>query len=164
VQFFLTKKFHHFAEAKKSAKRRDIMTRHANKKHIDRTTSDLQEAELAWGVSHRFGPLFSSDDEAREAWILNRPRLMSLFAFGGRRPLGWWKFEAPFAYPGFNREKSALWEANLLGAAERRALEASWREEFSKSLEPNFTFRGREGHYLTGRAAHIAPNEQSRAQ
>ena len=76
---------------------------------------------------------------------------MQLFAHGGRRPQAWWKFEAPFKYPGFNLERSALWAAGLLGAAEARELEASWREEFDRSLAPDFTFLG-----LTGREAHIA--------
>jgi len=132
------------------------MTRHANKPFIDRTTTSLQEAELAWGTSHHLGSTLPTDEQAREAWALNRERLMSLFAHGGRRPQGWWKFEAPFKFPGFNRERSALWEAGLLGAAEARALERDWREEFAKSLEPSFTFRERSGHALTGREAHIA--------
>jgi hypothetical protein len=132
------------------------MTRHPNKPHIDRTTTDLQEAELAWGVSHRLGPLFSSDDEAREAWFLNRPRLMSLFAFGGRRPQAWWKFEAKIPWPGFSLERSTLWEAGLLGKAEARQLEHDWHSEFVQSLAPGFTFRERDGHYLTGHAAHVA--------
>jgi hypothetical protein len=132
------------------------MTRHANKPQIDRSTTDLQEAELAWGVSHRLGSTFNNDEEAREAWILNRDRIMNLFAFGGRRPMGWWRHESPLPWPGFSRERSTLWEAGLLGAAERRALEADWREEFFKSLAPGFTFREREGHYLHGHEAHIA--------
>jgi hypothetical protein len=132
------------------------MTRHANKPVIDRTTTDLQEAQLAWGTSHRFGPLFSNDEQAREAWFLNRERLMRLFAFGGRRPLAWWKFEAKIPWPGFNRERSTLWEANLLGATERRQLEHDWHSEFVQSLAPNFTFRERDGHYLHGHEAHIA--------
>jgi len=81
------------------------MTRHANKPQIDRTTTSLQEAELAWGVSHRLGSTFSNDEEAREAWILNRDRLMRLFAFGGRRPQGWWRFETSLKFPGFSRER-----------------------------------------------------------
>jgi hypothetical protein len=39
-----------------------------------------------------------------------------------------------------------------LEKAEARELEASWREEFYKSLAPDFTF----GDSLTGHAAHIA--------
>jgi hypothetical protein len=126
------------------------MTRHANKPQIDRTTSSLQEAELAWGTSPRLGSFFSTDEEAREAWILNRERLMSLFAFGGRRPQGWWKFESQIPWPGFSRERSTLWEANLLGAAERRELETIWYEEFNRSLSPGFAFHG-----LTGGEAHL---------
>jgi hypothetical protein len=127
------------------------MTRHANKPHIDRTTTSLQEAELAWGVSPRIGPTVQDEDEARRLWVQNRARFMQLFAHGGRRPMAWWRFEAPFKYPGFHLERSTLWAAGLLEPAEARELEASWREEFNRSLAPDFTFGD-----LTGRAAHIA--------
>jgi hypothetical protein len=110
----------------------------------------LQEQELWLGTSHR-GSLFASEEERRRQWVEHRDRLMQLFAHSGRRPLAWWKFEAPFKYPGFNRERSALWEANLLGAAEARQLEQHWRDEFNLSLAPGFTFQG-----LTGWDAHIA--------
>jgi len=33
----------------------------------------------------------------------------------------------------------------VLGAAEVRELERSWREAFDESLEPGFTFRGHNG-------------------
>jgi hypothetical protein len=127
------------------------MTRHANKPHIGRTSTSLQEMELWLGPSHHIGPTVRDDDERRRLWVENRERFMQLFAHGGRRPMAWWKFEAPFKYPGFNLERSTLWAAGLLGAAEARTLEASWREEFNRSLAPDFTFNG-----LKGRAAHIA--------
>ena len=76
--------------------------------------------------------------------------MMELFAHNGRRPLAWWRFEAPFKYPGFNLERSSLWAAGLLGAAEARALEQDWREEFDRSREAGFTFQG-----LSGWDAHI---------
>jgi hypothetical protein len=127
------------------------MTRHANKPHIDRTTTSLQEMELWLGPSHRIGPTVQDDDEARRLWVQNRARFMQLFAHGGRRPMAWWKFEAPIPYPGFATEKSTLWTVGFLEESERRELEKSWEEEFYKSLAPDFSFNG-----LTGRAAHIA--------
>jgi hypothetical protein len=127
------------------------MTRHANKPVIDRTSTSLQEMELWLGPSHRIGSTFSDNEARRRAWIENRDRLLQLFAHNGRRPQAWWQFEAPFKYPGFNLERSTLWAAGLLGAAEARELEASWREEFNRSLAPDFTFCA-----LRGREAHIA--------
>src|SRR5262245_18104272 len=106
------------------------MTRHANKPHIDRTSSSLQEAELWVGPSHRIGSTFSDDNARRRCWVENRERMMQLFAHNGRRPQAWWAFEAPFKYPGFNLERSTLWAAGLLDKAEARQLEAHWRVEF----------------------------------
>jgi hypothetical protein len=127
------------------------MTRHANKPFIDRTSTSLQEMELWLGPSHHIGSTVRDDDQRRRLWVENRDRFMQLFAHGGRRPMAWWQFEAPFKYPGFNLERSTLWAAGLLGAAEARTLEQDWREEFNRSLAPDFTFGS-----LTGRAAHIA--------
>jgi hypothetical protein len=113
--------------------------------------TSTQEMELWLGRSHRSGSAFSDDEQRRRAWLEHRDRLLQCFAHSGRRPQAWWKFEAPFKYPGFNQERSALWAAGLLGAAEARALEQAWREEFDRSLAPGFTFRD-----LTGWDAHIA--------
>jgi len=127
------------------------MTRHANKPFIDRTTTSLQEMELWLGPSVRIGSTFSDDEQRRRLWVENRSRMMELFAHNGRRPQAWWKFEAPFKYPGFNLERSTLWAAGLLSTAEARELEQSWREEYNRSLELGFTFQG-----LSGFDAHIA--------
>lgn len=117
---------------------------------VEHTITRLQEMELWLGRSHR-GSAFSDDDQRRQLWFEHRERLMEYWANGGRRPQAWWRFEAPIPYPGFNLEKSTLWAAGLLGAAEARQLEADWRDEFNRSLEPDFTFLG-----LTGGNAHIA--------
>jgi hypothetical protein len=114
------------------------------------TITSKQEMELWLGASPR-GSAFSDDEARRRLWVEHRERLMQLFAHNGRRPQAWWKFEAPFKYPGFNLERSTLWAAGLLEAKEARALEADWREEFDRSLAPGFTFRG-----LSGWEAHIA--------
>ena len=50
----------------------------------------------------------------------------------GRRPLAWWQYDAPVTvkWPGYERERSTLWQAGLLlGDDERAALEAEWRRE-----------------------------------
>jgi hypothetical protein len=123
----------------------------AKRPKADPTITRTQEQELWLGKSHRGGSAFSDDDERRHAWFEHRDRLMQSFAHNGRRPQAWWKFEAPFKYPGFNQERSALWAAGLCGAAEARTLEQSWREEFDRSLAPGFSFCD-----LTGWEAHIA--------
>jgi hypothetical protein len=127
------------------------MTRHANKPVIDRTSTSLVEMELWLGPSPRIGSVFSDDDERRRLWEENRPRLMQLFANGGRRPQAWWRYESPIPWPGFALERSSLWEAGLLDKAEARELVAHWHAEFEHSVAPGFTYLG-----LTGREAHIA--------
>jgi len=127
------------------------MTRHANKPTINRTTTSLQEMELWLGSSPRQGSLFSDNDARRRAWFENRDRLMGYWACNGRRPQAWWRYESPIPWPGFNLERSTLFAAGLLSPAEAFELEASWYEEFNRSLAPDFTFQG-----LTGREAHIA--------
>jgi hypothetical protein len=122
---------------------------------VERTISRLQEQELWLGRSQH-GSTFASDEERRSLWFEHRDRLMQLFANNGRRPQAWWKFEAPFTYPGFNQEKSTLWAAGLLGAAEARTLEEDWRQEFDRSLAPGFTFNDGPRGVLTGWEAHIA--------
>jgi hypothetical protein len=101
------------------------------------------------------GPL-AGDEEERRLWFEHRIRLLEWFGGNGRRPQAWWRYEAPFKYPGFNREKSALWEAGLLGEEEVARLEQEWREEFVRSLAPGFSFHDGPRGILTGREAHIA--------
>jgi hypothetical protein len=114
------------------------------------TITRLQELEL-WIGPGRSGSTFADDAARRHAWFEHRERLMRLFAHGGRRPQAWWKFESPISWPSFSRERSTLWTAGLLEAAEARELEASWREVFNRSLAADFTFHG-----LSGGEAHIA--------
>jgi hypothetical protein len=113
------------------------------------TITPTQEMEL-WLGSQR-GSAFSDDDQRRKMWVQHRDRLMQLFANDGRRPQAWWRYESPVPWPGFNQERSTLLASGLLGKAEARALEQSWREEFDRSLASGFSFRD-----LTGWDAHIA--------
>jgi hypothetical protein len=117
---------------------------------VNNTITRLQELELWLGRSHR-GSLFASDEQRRHAWFEHRDRLMGYWACNGNRPIAWWKFESPIPWPGYNLARSTLWAAGLCGAAEARALEQGWREEFDRSLTPGFTFQG-----LSGWEAHIA--------
>jgi hypothetical protein len=107
--------------------------------------------ELWLGPSHRGGSAFGDDEQRCSAWFEHRDRLMGYWACNGHRPIAWWKYESPIPLPGYNLARSTLWAAGLLGAAEARALEAGWREEFDRSLTPGFAFQN-----LTGWEAHIA--------
>jgi hypothetical protein len=75
--------------------------------------------------------VFNSPEELRDAWARGRDVVMRLWARGGRRPQGWWAFEAgDLRYPGYSRERSVLWRANVLTADERAELEAAWAQAF----------------------------------
>ena len=65
---------------------------------------------------------------------------MDLFAMRGRRPVAWWQYDAPIPYPGQDLERSALYEAGLLGEQEREQLVTEWREEFERAQVPGFGF------------------------
>jgi hypothetical protein len=113
-----------------------------------------QEMEL-WLGPGPHGSAFESRAELRDAWARNRDRLMTMFAKHGRRPAGWWEFEAPFSRP-FEHEASALYEADLLGEQERAELERAWRREFERSWRPGFFHCEGPGLIFRGAAARRA--------
>jgi hypothetical protein len=126
-------------------------------RHTSPPVSDInktQEMEL-WLSNAGKTSAFTDDNERRRAWFRHRTRLSELFASPGRRMWAWWRFESKIKYPGFNLERSTLWEANLLKPAERVELEREWRTEFDRSLQPNFAFHDH-GKILTGWQGHIA--------
>ncbi len=104
--------------------------------------------ELWLGPSHR-GSLFSSREDLHAAWLMNRDRVMAAHAKWGRRPMAWWEFEAPFPRPS-DRERSALFEAGLLGVEEREQLVAWWRRQFERAYEPLFFHCEGPGRYFSG--------------
>jgi hypothetical protein len=64
---------------------------------------------------------FDTEEEAGAAWAQHRERILEHYP--GRRPMGWWHFEAgDLRYPGYDRERSTLYETGLLGEAERAEL------------------------------------------
>jgi hypothetical protein len=68
---------------------------------------------------------------------------MPILAVNGRRPFGWWTFDAAnfgLRYPGRDREHSVLYVEGLLDEVEARELLAYWREEFDKANAPDFTY------------------------
>jgi len=115
-----------------------------------------QQMELWLGPSHH-GSAFASDEHRRAAWFRHRDRLMQRWGKDGRRPLGWWEYEAPekgLRFPGSKvHERSILYEfSDVLSAAERTELEAYWRKEFERSWAPNFSFYA-DGKIYSGDAA-----------
>ena len=90
----------------------------------------------------RYGPdprwdAFHSEEEHRDAWARNRDRLLAAYRHD-RRPMAWWRFEAPFPFPGYEREQSTLFDAGLLDEEEAAALVREWRREFERAWEPHF--------------------------
>ena len=119
------------------------------------------DQEMSFWLGHP-PDVFANEDEARALWTRHSPRLMDLFAMRGRRPVAWWKFDAPIPYPGDEFERSALYEAGLLSPEEREQLVAEWREEFDRAQAPGFGFcaglrpDGKGALWLTGQAARRA--------
>jgi hypothetical protein len=115
-----------------------------------------QEQELWLGPSPYLGSFFSDAEHVRAAWFRHRARLLELFGGRGHRPAGWWTFEAPIEHPGYDRERSTLYEAGLLGEEERIELLAYWREQFDRAHGAGFFYCGGPGRILEGEAARRA--------
>jgi hypothetical protein len=120
-----------------------------------RQLSGSEEMTLWLGAppANDIEPGFASEDDAREAWFRNRERLMAHFASNGKRPLGWWWFESSVPFPGYFKQRSTLFEHDLLDAAERAELLAYWREEFERSWSRDFFFCDGPGEFYEGAAA-----------
>jgi hypothetical protein len=112
--------------------------------------------ELWLGPSHH-GSAFASDEHRRAVWFRYRDRIMQRWGSGGRRPQGWWTYEAPEGlwYPGRDHERSVLYTAGVLTEEEARELREQWRNEFDRSWEPHFSFCAGPGKIFTGDAARV---------
>jgi hypothetical protein len=124
------------------------------RRHPRGALTDEQTMELWLGPSHR-GSAFDSREELYQAWLKHRDKVMATWAKHGKRPAGWWEFEAPFPRP-FEHEASALYEHGLLGEQERAELLSRWRREFVRANEPNFFFCDGPGRILKGEPARVA--------
>jgi hypothetical protein len=111
--------------------------------------------ELALGPSHVSGSLFSTREELRDAWERGRGLVMKEWAKNGRRPMAFWQFESPISYPGYERERSALYEAGMLGEEEASELVEEWRREFERAQQSDF-FTHSNGKVLGGAPARRA--------
>ena len=109
---------------------------------------------LFGGGDARWEGAFDDEAEARDAWQRHRDRLMA--GCSGRRPAGWWLFESPIAWPGYDRERSALYDAELLEDGERAELLAFWRVQFERAQDARFFHALNPDHYLHGPAARRA--------
>jgi hypothetical protein len=92
------------------------------------TFSELQELWL--GPHPTTGSCFCTREELVAAWAAGRAVVMRLWGSHGRRPQAWWAFDTELKYPGYYRERSFLWQHDLLGSEERGEVEAEWRQEF----------------------------------
>jgi hypothetical protein len=98
-----------------------------------------QRMFLLYGPADRWDDAFADEGEVREAWKAHRAHILSHYQHG-RRPMAWWRFEAPFPYPGYDKECAALFEAGLLGEEEREQLVAQWFVHFTRPQDPRFTY------------------------
>jgi hypothetical protein len=113
-----------------------------------------QELELWLGASHH-GSAFDSDEQRRTAWFRHRDQLMQWLAKDGRRPQAWWTYECPegLRYPGYDRERSTLYQSGVLGEEEAGELREWWRKEFDRAWDPHFFFCAGPGKIFTGAVA-----------
>lgn len=113
----------------------------------------LQELWLGPNPSYS---VLRSEQEAHKAWLQYRDEVMSLSG-RGRRPLAWWVFEAgDLRHPGYDLERSTLFQACRLTEAERAELLTYWREQFDRANAPDFSCRDGRGKSLEGEAARRA--------
>jgi hypothetical protein len=119
----------------------------------EQRASSHAELELWLGPSHH-GSLFHNEAELRAAWAQSRDLLMARYAQGGHRPQAWWAFEATdLRYPGYDRERSFLFEHSLLTDAERFELLDWWRKEFEHAFDSDFFVAVGPGQILEGARA-----------
>jgi hypothetical protein len=114
----------------------------------------VEQMELTIGPGV-MGSVFPDRESLRAAWEQSRVALLRRAA-PGRRPQGWWEFDAPdgLTFPGIDRERSALWQAGVLSAEEQTILEAEWRDEFDRCMAHDFAIaRPWPDSLLTGHAA-----------
>ena len=103
------------------------------------------------------GSVFTTEEERHTAWARHRDRLMEMWAKGGRRPLAWWWLEAgELDYPGYELERSTLYEAGLLTGTEKAELLAYWKHEFDRACRPDFFICLGPGRFLEGEEAREA--------
>jgi hypothetical protein len=122
-----------------------------------RITPD-QEMDLWLGAGPQGNPrLFASQEARQAAWLRHRHLFIGkLPSSPGRRPAAWWEYDSPIRYRGYDRERSILYEAGMLGDGERIALEAEWRHEFDRAQKPDFAYCAGPGPWLEGAAARRA--------
>jgi hypothetical protein len=104
-----------------------------------RSLSYGQRMFLLYGPADRWNDAFADDGEVCEAWKAHRAHILSHYQHG-RRPMAWWRFEAPIPYPGYDKECAALFETGLLGEEEREQLVAQWFVHFTRAQDPRFTY------------------------
>ena len=97
---------------------------------IDGSLSGSQAFELWLGPNPTQGSLFSSREELEQAWQQHRAEVMRLWGSHGRRPAGFYEFEWDGPRPPYDRERSFLYDHNVLSQQERTELELEWCKEF----------------------------------
>jgi hypothetical protein len=141
--------------SKSQAKRREHRLNSLLRKPPALSGAAVQDLWLGLGTNRP--PQFESDEARHEAWLRNREWLMATLAQHGRRPLAWWRYDAgDLRYPGYDRERSTLYEAGMLAEDERAELVAHWREEFDRAHRPDFFCCEGPGRFFHGEPARRA--------
>jgi hypothetical protein len=104
--------------------------------------------ELWLGPNPNTGSIFRSREELAAAWAQHRAEVMARWGSNGRRPQGWYEFEAPPDLERvYARERSMLYGRGLLGIDEAARLEDEWRQGFDEAQTRFSTDAERERYY-----------------
>jgi hypothetical protein len=92
--------------------------------------SGRQREFLCYGPRDSYDDAFTDESAVLAAWEQHRQTLLAGYAIG-RRPWAWRAIDRPeLPWRGYDRERSGLWRAGALGAAEKTTLERQWRKDF----------------------------------
>jgi hypothetical protein len=98
---------------------------------VGKLSSD-QRTFLLYGPRDAYDDAFADEAAVLAAWEKHREELLAACP-RGRRPWGWRAIDHPeIVWKGYDRERSGLWRAGVLGAEERIELEAEWRRDFDR--------------------------------
>jgi hypothetical protein len=89
---------------------------------------------LICGPKGDFDNAFDDEAEVLAAWAQHREQILARYQGNGRRPWGFWAIDHPeLRWRGYDRQRSTLCRAGLLGAQEKAELVVWWRQQYDRA-------------------------------